>query len=180
MALFPARPGVAAAVFFRRTAVVATLAVALAACQSPARYGPKEPNIGTGYTDQQLAANRYRITFTGNAATKREAVENYLLFRAAEVTAQTSYPYFLFDTRDTEAKTTYQTSLDAGPPWRGRGWYHHSWAWDGDVSTRTVTSYEAFAEIVLLTAEQAKSEPRALEAKDVLAHVGPLVRPPQP
>ena len=162
-----------------RLALVAVAALVLTACETPANYGPKDGQVRTGYTDQQLATNRYRVTFTGNAATPRETVENYLLFRAAEVTAKSGYPFFLFDTRDTEAKTTYQ-SLDAGPPWRGRGWYRHSWAWDGDVTTRPITAYEAFAEIVLLTPEQAKNEPRALEAKDVLARIAPLIAPPKP
>ncbi len=167
--------------FLSRAALALFVAGLLAACESPAPYGPRDAQQTTGYTDQQLAANRYRITFTGNAATKRETVENYLLLRAAEVTVRAGYPFFLFDTRDTQTKTTYLTSsLDAWPAWRGRGWYHHSWAWEGDVSTRPITSYEAYAEIVLLTAEQAKSEPRALQAQDVLGHIEPLAHPPQP
>jgi hypothetical protein len=169
----------AALAFGRRVAVMTVAALLLTACQTPASYGPKDSRVGTGYTDQQLAANRYRVTFTGNAATQRETVENYLLFRAAEVTAKSGYPFFVFDTRDTESKTTYQ-SLDMGPPWRGRGWYRHSWAWDGDTTTRPITSYEAFAEIVLLTPEQAKTEPRALGAQDVIHRIGPLIPPPTP
>lgn len=158
-------------------AVLAVAAVVLTACQSPAPYAPQEPRSGTGYTDQQIAINRYRVIFTGNAATQRQTVENYLLRRAAEVTQKAGYPYFLFDTRDTEAKTTYRSDMDPWPRGYGRGWYHHSWGWDGEISTRPVTSYEAYAEIVLLTTEQAKSEPRALGASDVLAH---LAAPPQP
>lgn len=180
MAVLLVRPGFAPASFLRRVGAVVVAAVVLTACQSPAGYGPRDPKSGTGYTDQQLATNRYRVTFTGNASTPRESVENYLLFRAAEVTAQAGYPFFIFDTRDTETKTTYQSSLDAWPGWRGRGWYRHSWAWDGEVSARPITSYEAFAEIVLLTNEQAKNEPRALGAQDVIHRIGPLIPPAHP
>ena len=35
------------------------------------------------------------------------------------------------------------------------------------------TRYEAYAEIVLLTDDQAKSEPRAINAQEVLDHIGP-------
>ena len=164
----------------RRVAVLAVAALVLAACQTPAPYAPRDAHATTGYADQQLAANRYRVTFTGNSATKRDTVENYLLLRSAEITATAGFPYFVFDTRDTEAKTTYQSSIDNWPSWRGRGWYRHNWGWEGEVSSRPITSYEASAEIVLLTAEQAKSEPRALQAEDVRAHIAPLARAPQP
>ena len=165
----------------RVAGLVAVTALVLTACQAPASYAPRDQHSGSGYTDQQLAANRYRITFTGNSSTQRETVENYLLLRAAEVTLQAGYPNFMFDDRDTEAKTTYHsTTLDAWPAWRGRRWYRHNWDWDNDVTTRAVTSYEAYAEIVLLTGKQAADEPQALAAQDVISHIGPLVPPPKP
>lgn len=162
----------------RAVALAAVTAVVLTACQAPASYAPRDQRSGSGYTDQQLANNRYRVTFTGNSSTRRETVENYLLLRAAEVTLQAGYPSFMFDTRDTEAKTTYHsTTLDAWPAWRGRRWYRHNWAWDNDVTTQAVTAYEAYAEIVLLTGKQAADEPRALAAQDVISRIVP---PPKP
>src|SRR5271165_1910127 len=89
---------------------LAALILILGACQSPAVYQPKAGG-STGYTDQQLGQNRYRVTFTGNSATKRETVEDYLLLRAAQVTLQAGYSWFIFDTRDTEAKTAYHTDF---------------------------------------------------------------------
>jgi hypothetical protein len=165
---------------------MAALAVSfllLAGCESPATYHPLDPSSRTGYTDEQLAGNRFRVTFTGNSATRRDTVENYLLLRAAEVTLKAGSRWFIFDTRDTEAKTTYQSDFMGWPGWRGRGRYWHSWAypgWDDEVTTRPITRYEAFAEIVLLTDDQAKSEPRAINAQDVLDHIGPMARPPEP
>jgi hypothetical protein len=152
------------------------LAFGLAACETPATYHPRDARSETGYMDEQLAANRFRVTFTGNAATRRETVENYLLLRSAEVTLKAGYRWFVFDTRDTEAQTTYHSDFVGMPGWRGRYW--HSWPYGGfgvgaDVTARPVTSYEAYAEIVLLSDDQAKSEPRAVRAQDVLDHVGP-------
>lgn len=157
----------------------------LAGCETPATYHPMEPGTHTGYTDEQLASNRFRVTFTGNSATRRDVVENYLLLRAAEVSLKAGYHWFVFDTRDTEAKTTYHSDFVGWPGWRGRGWYWHSWAYpgwgmDADVTSRPVTRYEAFAEIVLLKDDQAKTEPRAMDAQDVLDHIGPMARPPEP
>ncbi len=58
--------------------------------------------------------------------------------------------------------------------WPGRGWYRHSWAFGpAPVETFTTTRYEAYAEIFLLTDDQAKNDPHALGAQDVLDHIGP-------
>ena len=57
------------------------------------------------------------MTFRGNSATRRETVENFLLLRSAEVTRDAGYAWFAFDTRDTEAKTTYHTDFAGWPGW---------------------------------------------------------------
>jgi len=153
----------------------------LSACETGPVYKPKGPGERVGYTDQQLAANRYRITFSGNTATPRNEVENYLLRRAAEVTLAAHFTHFIFNTRDTEAKTYYRTDFDpwapwGGPPWRhGRAWYWSNWPVES--TTFPVTRYEAYAEIVMLTAAQAAKDPMALSAADVLAHLTPTSPP---
>lgn len=165
-----------------RISAVLAAAALLAACQTTAVYQPRMPGSSTGYTDEQLAQNRWRVTFTGNSATKRQTVETYLLLRAAEVTQQSGGRWFVFDNRDTEAQTTYQSDFVGWPGWRGRGWYWHSWpyggwgAGGGMETTRPITSYEAYAEIVLLNEEQAKREPRAMDAEDVIKHVRPMAQ----
>lgn len=160
--------------------IVAAISL-LAGCETGPVYKPKGPGERVGYTDQQLAANRYRITFAGNTATPRDQVENYLLRRAAEVTLQSGFTHFVFDTRDTEAKTYYRTDFDPwagwGSPWRrGRAWYWSNWPMES--TTFPVTRYEAYAEIVMLTAAQAAKDPMALSATDVLSHLAPPPPPP--
>ncbi len=153
----------------------ATGVLLLAGCQSVPPYHPSDGPGATGYSDRQLSGNRYRVTFTGNSATRRVAVEDYLLLRAAEVTLKAGSHYFLFDTRDTKAKTTYYSDFAGWPGWPGTGWYWHSWPYGParEFEDRPVTRYEAYAEIVLLTDEQAKAEPRAVNAQEVLDHIGP-------
>jgi hypothetical protein len=158
------------------------LSAGIAGCTTPAVYAPQTQRGGTGYTDERLAQNRFRVTFTGNTATPRVQVEDYLLYRAAQVTLDSGYVAFEFDARDTKAKTTYFSTFEGFPHdpfWPGYefGWYWHNWAFD-DVQTRPVTRYEAYAEIIMLTADQAKSEPRALDAHDVMTRLGPRVLPP--
>lgn len=64
----------------------------LAACASATPYQPMDR--GNGYSEQKLESNRYRIEFHGNSSTPRETVENYLLYRAAELTLNNGYDWF--------------------------------------------------------------------------------------
>jgi hypothetical protein len=171
--------------YFKQLAASA-LFLGLVACSHPAAYQPAERDNGPGYTDQRLADNRYRVTFTGNGATKRETVENFLLLRAAEVTRDAGFTWFAFDDRDTEAKTTYRTMFTGFPDGRpGFGFYRHSWLydpwdpyWRGDTVVVPSTRYQAYAEIVLLSPDQAKGDAHALSAADVIARLGPAAAPP--
>jgi hypothetical protein len=172
----------------RGRALPLTLAACLlAGCTTPTPYAPRIEGQKTGYTDRALTQNRYRVTFTGNTVTPRETVESYLLLRAAEVTRAAGYSSFMFDTRNTKADHSYQT-VPYGPPgpYWGGGWgrrggfgYWGGWgfAYDPMVDVVVRTNYEAYAEIVLLTPEQAAKEPRAINAADVISHIGPDAAP---
>src|SRR3954469_19516746 len=150
------------------------LAGVLMGCMQPTPYQPRLEGQATGYTDRALTHNRYRVTFTGNTVTPRETVESYLLLRAAEVTRAAGYTNFMFDTRNTRANTSLQT-VPYGPPpdpfWGGFGrrgyWGGWGFAYDPMVDVVVRTNYEAYAEIVLLTPEQAAKEPRSLNANEV-------------
>jgi hypothetical protein len=169
--------------------------LALAGCATPAPYAPMTPGQATGYTDRQLSDNRWRVTFTGNSVTPRETVENSLLLRAAEVTLASGHSHFVFDTRDTKAQTRYD-AFPVGPPYgygfhRGFGYgfgygygpgywgFHPAWGYSAfgpDVDIVSTTKYESYAEIVVLNDEQAKREPRAVDARAVIARMPPTDR----
>ena len=159
----------------------------LAGCAKPAPFAPRVAGQMTGYTDRQLAPNRWRVTFTGNSVTPRETVESYLLLRAAEVARAANYSYFMFDTRNTKANHSYEAvPFGPGPGayWGRRGgfgyWGGLGFAYDPMQDVVVRTNYEAYAEIVLLTPEQAAKEPRAINASDVISHIGPQAAPPKP
>jgi hypothetical protein len=166
----------------------------LAGCMTPTSYAPRAEGQKTGYTDRALTQTRYRVTFTGNSVTPRETVESFLLLRAAEVTRAAGYSAFMFDTRNTEANHTYD-AVPYGPPgpyggfgfrrgFGGRGfggWGGWGFAYDPAVDVVVRTNYEAYAEIVLLSPDQAAKEPRSINAADVISHLGPdAVAPPKP
>ena len=163
-------------------AALAWLAVSACAPEQP-YFGPRDADHATGYTDEKLDQNRFRVTYSGSSATNRETVENFLLLRSAQVTQQAGAAFFMFDMRDTKTHTTYFSDF---PGWGGGprfGGYWHSWAYDGfdnEVETRPVRRFEAYAEIVLLTDAQAAKEPRAIKAQSLIDRLGPSAAPPPP
>ena len=121
-------------------------------------------------------------------------MENGLLLRAAELTLAQGYDWFTAVERDTEAKTRYRDfGFNSGPRfghhpyfwpsyrYYGRfGWspFYDPWAWDRDVDLRAITRYEATAEIVMGRGPRPAGDPRAFDAREVQARVGPLVPRP--
>jgi hypothetical protein len=165
--------------------------LALAGCAQPALYAPREPGRSTGYTDRELAPGRWRVTFTGNAVTPREQVEDYLLLRAAEVTLAHGGTHFLFDTRDTRAQTrVYADPLGpggfgyggfGGGFWGGYWGYRPRWGYSAfgpPVMISSTTQYQAFAEIVILRPGQQQDEARAVDARAVVTNLRPLPAAP--
>ena len=161
----------------------------LAAC---ATQTPYQPAAGTGsnaygFQEQRIEENRVRITFRGNTLTDRETVENYLLYRSAEVTVESGRDYFIVANRDTDERTRLQgTSLRPRfgfdywyySPRRGWGpWYDPFW--NDPVSYREVTRYEAMAEIAMFSGRKPADNADAFDAREVIANLqGRIVRPP--
>ncbi|MEG3180505.1 CC0125/CC1285 family lipoprotein [Sphingomonas sp. LT1P40] len=188
----PRRSRVAAVAFALASASV------LASCATPTAYQPAA-GIGmsrTGYWDEQIEADRFRVTFAGNSLTSRETVERYLLFRAAQLTVERGFDYFILSDRDTEKKT--RTYVDRpfsagawggwGPSWRyyrprygWRGWspFYGDPFWDNDIDVRTVDRYEASAELVVGRGRKPDNV-RAFTAREVIQNLGPSIVAPTP
>lgn len=189
----------------RRTRLaVASIAGAmiLASCATPTPYRPAV-GVGefrTGYFDQPIEANRYRVSFAGNSLTSRETVERYLLYRAAQLTLEQGYEHFVLVDRDTERRT--RTYVDPGPRASfgfGFGYWNPYWRyygprfgwrtwdpfwgdpfWDRNIDVRTVDRYEAIAEIVLGRGPKPADNVRAFDAREVIDRLGPTIVLPQP
>jgi hypothetical protein len=181
----------------RALAPLAVLAV-VTACATATPYQPLQTrgDVRGGYSEQRLEDNRYRVTFAGNSFTSRQTVENYLLYRAAELTVQSGYDGFTMVARGTDPHTTTRVFRDPfgpgpwgwwGPSWRyyGRfGWrtwdpWMHSPFWADDVDISTVTSFEASAEIVMFKGRR-PDDPRSFDARQVLQNLGPTIQMPGP
>ena len=148
------------------------------ACAAPTPYQPAAD--GYGYSAQQLESNRYRVTFSGNAVTPRTTVQNYLLYRAAEVTLESGHDYFSVVDQDLERSTRYYGS---GIDHFGFSRFHHPHSFGGiglgSYSAYPVDSYTAFADIVVGEGEKPAGELNAYDARDVLRQLAPTVELPR-
>jgi hypothetical protein len=82
-------------------AVSAMAAISLSACVTATPYQPLTPSAvqSGGYSETKLETDRWRVTFTGNSLTPRDRVENYLLYRAAELTLAQGKDWFMMADR---------------------------------------------------------------------------------
>lgn len=183
----------------RAALVLAPLAAGLLfACATPTPYQPlgaRGTGASGGYASQQIEQNRFHVSFTGNQLTSRERVETYLLFRAAELTAQQGYDGFTIVRRDTDRDVDTRVRRDPfgpgpygywAPYWRWYGPYGWN-AWDpwhgGPFFTRgididTIERYEAMAEIVMFRGTR-PDDPMSFDARQVMANLGPTIELPR-
>jgi len=125
-------------------AALASSTLLVAGCATETTYRPATGQgfSRTGYSDRRIKDNRFLVSFAGNSVTSRDTVERYLFFRAAELTLQQGYDYFLMADRDTNLQSrTFSTPGIGGgfgyggfggywgPSWRyrGRGFGWRSW-----------------------------------------------------
>lgn len=159
--------------------------VILAACETATPYSPSGENSNYGFSEQQIENNRFRVTFNGNSLTSRETVENYLLFRAAELTRERGFDYFVVVKDDTEKETRYYSTGTPYPDYYGYGrpfpYYGYGYGFgrrgfeDGDY--RESVRYSAMAYIQMFSGEKPNSA-TAYDADEVIANLGPkVVRP---
>jgi len=189
-----------------RKAMVAALAATtlmVAGCATETRYRPATGQgfNRQGYSERMIEPGRFLVSFAGNSVTSRDTVERYLFYRAAELTLQQGFDYFVMADRDTNLQSrTFSTPGIGGPwgyggfggywgpSWRyyGRGFGWRSWdpwfgggfgggPWGNDFDIRTIDRYEATAEIVMRKGPIPRDNLRAFNARAVVDSIGPTV-----
>lgn len=178
----------------------------LGACATATPYQAATETGARGYAEQQVESNRWQVSFAGNSLTDRETVETYLLYRAAELTAQQGYDYFRVANRETETdRRTVPAGFGHDPYYSGfycnyrfygrRGlvrYYpsrfynsrtfrrHAHWHYDpffDGYYDREIIRYDASAEILLGRGSKPNS-PEYYDAADVLNTLSAkIVRP---
>jgi len=122
-----------------RHLLMAASAAILAACATSTPYQPaSKPGGFDGFSQTLIENDRARVTFGGNSLTERETVENYLLYRSAEIAVERGFDYFTLAERDTEQKTRLRStgsSFGGGfgsglyDPYFGYSFYRPSYGW---------------------------------------------------
>ncbi len=167
---------------------------ALAACATPSTPYQARGEGRYGYSEQQIEANRARVSFRGNTFTHRDQVETYLLYRAAELTIAQGFDFFVAAHREVE--TEHRRVADPFYPRFAPVFYYYSprWGWRAyydpffspfydpffdDRSTYEVTRYEATAEIAMFHGTKPADNADAYDAREVMARLhDQVVRPP--
>lgn len=170
--------------------VVALCAGALlSACASGGLYQAREGE--SGYAETRLSDTRWHVEFVGDAFSSRDLVETYLLYRAAELTIERGYDWFVLSApaADLDGEIVVSGARpDAAranwrPQWRRRGRF--GWTdWDpaGPRTPDALTPaeqrarYAASADIAM---GRGAAPEGAIAAHDTLRALGPSVtRPP--
>jgi hypothetical protein len=154
--------------------LVVALGLLLAACAGkPTPY--RSAQDGFGYSEQQTEENRYRVSFAGNSATSRQTVEDYLLYRAAELTVQTGHDWFQVVDRN----TVQECSGYGGSPAFGLGVGSGSDVGVGlsfpMFGAGGSGSYSADIDILVQDGEKPQDDPDAYDAFSVISRLQPKV-----
>ena len=195
--------------YIRHLALAASAAV-LAACATTTPYqAASKPGAFDGFSQTMIENDRARVTFGGNSLTERDTVENYLLYRSAELAVERGFDYFTLAERDTEAKTRLQTSPALGlyDPYFNYSFFRPRYGWsrfgpysrfNGGFGPRRGSGYfggfnDPFFrdfDVREITKYRASAEVRfgrggrpdannAFNAKEVLSNLGPTIIYPE-
>lgn len=149
----------------KRLVLTVVCALSLAACVSPATYGPAASARGSGYTEQRIEADRFRVSFHGAGPSAQ--IQDYALLRASELTLQSGFDWFRVVNRFEDSRYGSGSSLSVGTG--GANYGRHSGVGVGigtsfDLSggpTRTITLE------ILMGQGPAPREPDAYDARSV-------------
>ncbi|GAB4238707.1 MAG: hypothetical protein Tsb0032_42990 [Kiloniellaceae bacterium] len=130
-----------------RVTAVLLLTLLLAACAAPqpSLYAPKASR--DGYAEEVLGKGLYRISFQGNRVTSKERVQEYCLFRAAELTLELGAEKFAVHDKQTERYTKVTRESYAG--WGDPHYYRYGYyrPYPPPSYDRERTTYQAWITI---------------------------------
>ena len=117
-------------------AALATTTLMVAGCATETRYRPATGQgfNRQGYSERMIEPGRFLVSFAGNSVTSRDTVERYLFYRAAELTLQQGFDYFVMADRDTNLQSRTFSTPGIGGPWGYGGfggYWGPSWRYHG-------------------------------------------------
>jgi len=190
-----------------RNLTLMTSLIVLGACATATPYQEASaPGKFDGFSQTVIEDDRARVSFAGNSITDRSIVENYLLFRAAELTVERGFDYFTLQERDVEKNTRLRSTGSSfgnsrffgfsgfrgsrfsrfGSPRFGfnRGFGASRFGFNrgfGDVGfdVREITKYRATAEVKFGNGEKPVEQDNAFDAREVINNLGATIVYPE-
>lgn len=168
-------------------AILVVTGLALAACAlPPTPYQAVIESGRYGYSEEQIDAETWRVRFAGNRATDRGRVEDYVLYRSAEIASTAKADGFVVLKDEIEKDVAYYgvTHYPYGGFFfgHGHGRRHRSHIGIG-VGTSNVTprnSYTGHLRIRLFRQQAPEGLGPAYDARAVLKVLGPKIDRPEP
>ncbi|MGQ0533845.1 MAG: CC0125/CC1285 family lipoprotein [Caulobacteraceae bacterium] len=113
-----------------RNFAFAAAALALAACATTAAppYSAAASATSAGYSETQIEANRYFVTYRAPSGASAAVLQDYALLRAAELTLQNGRDWFWVDRRTTDEQSSRYGGSSVGVGVGGGSWGRSSGA----------------------------------------------------
>ena len=183
-----------------KVAILGASLMILSACASTTPY-QEASKLGAfdGYSQTLIEDDRARVSFGGNSLTELETVENYLIYRTAELTKERGYDYFTLIDSDLETNTRLRSTGSSfnrfGTGFGGRSFGRRGFGFSGsrfgrrgfgrsgfgfgfnrfnDFDVREITKYRAIAEVTLGKGITPDDE-RSFDANQVIENLGPTI-----
>ena len=130
-----------------------------------------------GYKDSQIDSNTFLVEFRGNGYTSPQAVNTYLLYRCAELTATAGYDYFiLLGTASVDEQSLFTTPGHYSATTTGSGSFATTTGTYTPGQTTSITKPGTTTVIKAFHGQKPPDNLAAFDAKEVLQHLGPTVR----
>ncbi|HYF23785.1 MAG TPA: hypothetical protein VD929_10350 [Caulobacteraceae bacterium] len=83
----------------KKLLLISLSALTLAACTTTTAYAPATSAGSTGFAEQRIESDRWRVSFRGGTDADAHRVTDLALLRAAELTLQNGYDWFWVENR---------------------------------------------------------------------------------
>ncbi len=145
---------------------------------NPTPYQPKTDR--TGYSEQQLDAQTWRVQFAGNIDTPRETIENYLLYRSAEIMLFGGYDKFVMFEKNIENNVRYRaTGFYPHFGYSSHHGYHQGLGFYAPVNYSPSVSYSGTATIRIYSGGSPPNNAPIYDAQEIVQLLGPTIVLPQ-
>jgi len=96
--------------FWRHLCVLLSVLIGLSGCKQYNRYQPLSESGYSGYNNTRIDEHTVRVSYHGSYGNSNERVEDYLLYRCAQVTKQYGFDYFVIVSSSSQPVVTSTTS----------------------------------------------------------------------